>query len=98
MNKDKQFRMVERAYKHSDNLPVMVGDKIYVCFGGVELHDHNKTIQLKDCSEAIGVDENYDGDVKKQSVDIYLVNHLWEQPNEIETIYYDDELIEIIAQ
>ena len=96
-NKEK-LKIVEHSYKHSDNLPIMVGDKIYVCFGGVELHDHNETLQFKDCSEVTDVDENYDGDVKGGSVDIYLNNHCWENPNLIETIFYEDELIEIIAQ
>ena len=99
MTTKEKFKIVERSYKHSDNLPIMVGDKIYVCFGGVELHDHNETLQFKDCSEVTDVDENYDGDVKNERLDIYLVNHLWEKPNYlVETIFYEDELIEIIAQ
>lgn len=93
-----KFKIVEHSYKHGDELPVMVGDKIYVCFGGTELHDKNTTIQFKDCSEVTDVDENYDGDVKSGSVDIYLTNHLWENPNLVETQFYEDELIEIIAQ
>lgn len=91
-----QLRTVEHAYKHSNNFPIMVGDKIYVCFGGVELHDHNETLQFKDCSEAINIDDDYDGDVANERLDIYLANHRWETPNIIETVFYQDELMEII--
>ena len=100
MNKS-HFVKVEKSYKHSDNFPIMVGDKLYVCFGGVELHDHNKTLHFKDCSsvsERCFNGGEYDGDVENDKVDIYVTNHLWETPNAIETYFYTDELIEVIAQ
>ena len=93
--------MVKRSYEHSDNFPIMVGEKIYVCFGGVDFHDHNETIHFKNCSsvtERCFNGGNYDGDVENDNIDIYLVNPAWEHPNEVETIFYDDELIEIINQ
>lgn len=100
MSKEQMFQMVKDSYKHSDNFPIMVGDKIYVCFGGVDFHDHNETIQFKDCSSVSErcFDGGYDGEVENDKVDIYLINHLWEYENRIETIFYADELIEIIAQ
>lgn len=98
MTTEEKLEIVERSYKHSDNIPIMVGDKIYVCFGGVELHDQNKTLHFKDCSEVTDVDENYDGDVKNESVDIYLKNYFWQCPNWLKIDFDKDDLIEIIAQ
>ena len=72
---DKQFLMVKYSYKHSDNFPIMVGDKIYVCFGGVDLHNKNTQLQFKDCSsvtERCFNGGDYDGEVENDKVDIYL--------------------------
>ena len=93
---------IERSYSNGDEVVFVVGNKIYVCFGGVDFHDHNKTIHFKDCNRVdetcIEANGEYFGDGVGDCVDVYLDNHLWENPNMVETRFYDDELIEIIAQ
>ena len=97
-----QLRKINNSFSHSDSIVFQIGDRVFVADDLVKRRKYGE-IQFKDCSE---IDEscfdsngNYDGDVcKGPLVDIYLDDPYADYPNEFATLYYQDELREVIAQ
>lgn len=90
-----QFKQVEESFRHSDSLVVRIGELVYVCEEALK-HRKDGTIELRECYE---VDEtcfdkngDYYGETTGEERNFILEDHLADNDNLVETIYYDDEL------
>ena len=93
-----QIKQVEHSYKNGDDIVIQIGDKVYVaqeCFK----HRKEATVEFQGCQE---VDEScfepngeYYGDVLPNEKNFILEDHLADNNNLVETVYYDDEIKEV---
>ena len=97
-----QINKIEHSFKHGDCFVFTVGERVFVAFEGVRKYKKEATIQMMNCDE---VDEScfdsngdYNGDTKGNNVDVYLADPYADYENQVASHYYDDELIEVIAQ
>ena len=92
------LRMVEQSYRNGDSLPIMIGDRIFVADEWFK-HKKEGTIEFvadevdRTCFEDNG---EYYGETIGRMWRIILADHLVDCNNAIETIYYDDEIVEMI--
>ena len=99
---NEQFQMVEESYGNGDALVFKVGERVFVCEEALK-HRKEATVEMVDCSE---IDETcvtksgeYYGDViSAPSFTMILADPYADYPDEVATIYYEDELREVIAQ
>ena len=97
-----QINKINQSFSHSDSIVIQVGDKIYVADDLIKRRKYGE-IQFKDCSEinesCFESNGEYYGDVcGGPLVDIYLDDPYADEPNEVATVYYQDELREVITQ
>ena len=90
-----QIAQINHSYKHGDYFVFQVGERVFVA---EKCYKHRKEacITFQGCQE---VDETcfyngeYYGDTLSETKTISLQDHLADYENQIETIYYEDELI-----
>lgn len=96
---NEQFKQVEHSFKHGDTAVIKIGERIFVCEQALK-HRKEATIEFKDCYEVndscFEPNGEYYGDTLPNSHTIILDDHLADEPNCVETIYYDDEIREIL--
>lgn len=93
---NKKLEMVKQAFRNSDAIPFMVGNRVIVCYGEVLKHKREGTIEFTDCSEADIRDDatKYNGEVLDGSFGFILYDPQDSDGNTFGTVYYNDELVE----
>ena len=94
-----QIRQINNSFKHSDCVVFTIGEKVYVaekCYK----HAKEGTIEMVECYE---IDETcfepngeYYGETLSDMSTIILEDTYADNPNMVATVYYEDEVKEII--
>lgn len=94
-----QIKQVIHSYKHGEYMVVTIGDKVFVC-EEVLKHPKEATVELRNCQE---VDEScfepngeYYGETLGQDFTYILDDPCADQPELIATVYYSDEIKEVL--
>ena len=95
-----QIALIEEAFSSGDVLVIQVGDKVYITEEDVLKHKKETTIEFTKCSEVdescFNPDGTYYGDCLNNLYTIILKDPCADNNNVVETVYYDDEVVEII--
>lgn len=97
-----QILKIIHSFRHGDSIVFKVGEKIFVAFEGCRKYRKEAQIQMKNCDEVdetcFDINGDYNGDTKGDNVDIFLQDPYADNENEVATIYYNDEIIEVIKK